>query len=77
VDEKPAFGRWMPIQNPPDEGRWVLVFDAQYRRERIAKLESDWLGGSWTTDEGSWMSTDQVSHWMPLPEPPAGGSSDA
>lgn len=56
----------------------VLVYRAKYKKLSIALYES-WYTDyeteqpvfSWKTDcsEG-WDITDEVTHWMPLPEPP-------
>ena len=64
-----AMGEWQPIETAPKDGTRVLVV------ERGTVSIADWFDGNgwepgacwWATDSGSLRD---VTHWMPLPEPP-------
>lgn len=72
---------WQPIESAP-RGRPVLVFSPANNRAFIALFNPD--GTSWVETEndmrlertgtfssgGGWFQPDEVTHWMPLPEPP-------
>lgn len=59
--------KWQPIETAPKDGTEVLTF-------RQAKLMAVAI---WFEEIGRWCVTDgcdivDVTHWMPLPEPPEG-----
>ena len=67
-----ARDRWIPVEERlPEEGVWVLVATHEvnslgyFRYAQMAYL----LGGEWHQVNGS------VSHWQPLPAPPAPASA--
>ena len=62
---------WIPVtERLPEKGEEVLVFDTRENWTGFARLRPDetWtaLGFDFPFDLG------EVTHWMPLPEPPKG-----
>lgn len=62
---------WQPIETAPRDGRRVLAWIDEPERSQIAfaKLwfyEDGTLGGGAEGFIGKW----NITHWMPLPEPP-------
>ena len=62
-----GLNRWIPVgERLPEEEQDVLVFTNE--GTHVAALDED---GVWCPSHGDgWMFPD-VTHWMPLPEPPA------
>lgn len=62
--------RWIPVtERLPEDGKYVLCFmrDEELTLFRILKWGSvDWR---WD-DDCEWHYETDVTHWMPLPEPP-------
>lgn len=64
LDEKQ---RWIPVEERlPDPGQTVTVCDV--REEWVGCFT--YVGGGEWTDNYICFSTSDVTHWMPLPEPP-------
>ena len=74
---------WQPIETAPKDGTWVLVFgnvcDESWREISVAVAQyTNELNGGTTEwhwqfawyDGGYYGIVDDVTHWMPLPEPP-------
>lgn len=60
--------QWMPISSAPKNGRRVLVFTTTYG-PFTAHFDKKWhIAGLWNPE--------LPTHWMPLPDPPAGQSED-
>ena len=70
--------RWIPVEERrPEYNVRVLVIDvyagegdefiAIWTREEYPDDPED---GCWIDDRGWWHAFDEVTHWMPLPEPP-------
>lgn len=68
--------RWIPVkERPPKYGVRVLVTDMYeeddctgiWTREEYPDDPED---GCWIDERGWWHAFDDVTHWMPLPEPP-------
>ena len=58
---------WQPIETAPkEEGVSILVWDAYFRKPVVVKLISD----NWWPGYGAEYRPKEVTHWMPLPEPP-------
>ena len=54
--------RWIPVtERLPEEYNRVLVYSKATRMGR---------GIDFINADGNWFSTQKVSHWMPLPQPP-------
>ena len=71
---------WQPIETAPRDGEMILVF------ERLSSAGTDpqghnyavayWCDDKWTSpdeipNKGSALDFYELTHWMPLPEPPA------
>lgn len=68
----PAYGEWVKTANRlPEEQKEVLIYLPEYDSVEIAALfEIPSMNlREWTQNEDAYM-LDEVSHWMPLPEPP-------
>ena len=69
--------QWQPIEAAPKDGTWLLAY--------IPRDAPHVLVLRWTTNtEGryaAWRDGEyycyEASHWMPLPDPPAGGGEAA
>ena len=69
--------KWIPVtERLPDEEGWYLVFTTPNRGYRsinkgqfIKGYEWDNFKPRWRGAGGTWTN---VTHWMPLPEPPKG-----
>ena len=64
---------WIPVtERLPEKGQEVLVFDTR----------ENWTGFAWLRPDETWtilgfdfhFDLGEVTHWMPLPEPPKGGN---
>ena len=68
----PAYGQWVSVKDRlPEEQKEVLIYLPEYDSVEMASLFT--IPGmnlrEWTQNEDAYM-LDEVSHWMPLPEPP-------
>lgn len=68
---------WQPIETAPKDGTSVIL--AAVRDGKYVVGEGLWEGDAWWwANEWGDYNTDQiemyrqVTHWMPLPDPPAG-----
>ena len=67
ADAQPA--TWIPVtERLPQIGRNVLMFSAKGRCAEGEFSGSGWWQFRW----GAWISEQEVTHWMPLPDPPGG-----
>ena len=68
--------KWISVEErlPPPETKIYLIASHSPDGEQIVKTSV------WAWDEigetGDWMNWNEVTHWMPLPEPPRGGMCD-
>lgn len=72
-------GEWICVKDRlPEIGQWVLVFDAADERGYMSvwTREEDEDGDCWSDGQGWWQPLAEVTHWMPLPEPPAEVATD-
>lgn len=59
--------KWIPVsERLPEEDSIVLAFLPEGGNLKPEVREMYFSGGEWLNDRGHW----DVSHWMPLPEPP-------
>jgi hypothetical protein len=58
--------RWISVKEPPKNGQRVLIWYRKGKAQDVA--ESRFANGGYI---GFWDS--EVTHWMPMPEPPRGG----
>ena len=60
-------GKWIPVtERLPERGVEVLVCDT---REDYVSIWEHMGDGLWFGNEVIW-ATEDITHWMPLPEPP-------
>lgn len=73
IDDANAINRWIPcIERLPETGVDVIVY-WQGLLIKIAHLMHDYL---WETSDGEYdLPAKDVTHWMPLPEPPGGADN--
>lgn len=78
----PAFGEWRPIATAPRDGTRILVvvrpseqWEAEVELARWAKprhaAEPCWMAADTGPNSSTIFGEGELSHWMPLPEPPA------
>ena len=66
---------WIPVEERrPEYNVRVLVIDV-YAGDGVAiwtreEYPDDPEDGCWIDERGWWHAFDEVTHWMPLPEPP-------
>lgn len=59
--------KWISVEDKlPEDRHWVLVFDTGYATPKKAKYKEE---GFFVFD-GSCENSVEITHWMPLPEPP-------
>jgi len=63
--------KWISVKERlPEMDEWVLI-DGPEVCKRIDPPSSNWKEGyAWKRIHESFYSPDDVTHWMPLPEPP-------
>jgi hypothetical protein len=68
-----AAPQWISTKDRlPEIGQWILVDGPEVVR-LIEPPSSNWKSAyAWETDHESFYAFGDVSHWMPLPEPPKG-----
>ena len=71
IDNGVTVQEWIPVtERLPEKGQEVLVFDTR----------ENWTGFAWLRPDETWTALGfdfpfdlgEVTHWMPLPEPPKG-----
>lgn len=70
--ENTTFPKWIPVaERLPDKSGYVLVCTRHefYKTPNIAKASFKKHNGGFYGQGGHWAN---VTHWMPLPEPPKG-----
>ena len=68
----PSYGQWVSVKDRlPEEQKEVLIYLPEYDSVEMAALfEIPSLNlKEWAQNEDAYM-LNEVSHWMPLPEPP-------
>ena len=72
---------WQPIETAPRDGTAVLGYIPSKRGAYLARQDvvpihwSGWGGGVWDNSTSGHHIVEEVTHWMPLPEPPGGGEA--
>lgn len=72
IARRGAAMQWMPIEEAPKDGRWILVASPGKEPETACWSESVWLKG-WYSGGGrsdSYGPSFKPTHWMPLLTPP-------
>ncbi len=69
---------WQPIETAPKDGKRIIVYCPKLDgpKENIVSYQRNGTNFPWRADEGNLLQRDQPTHWMPLPEPPAGDESE-
>ena len=74
--------KWQPIETAPKDGTDILIVTSRFQIVNVARWSEECDVGGFSTGPGwqvfecedGWYSIgftqDEVSHWMPLPEPP-------
>jgi hypothetical protein len=63
--------KWIPVtERLPEERHWVLVWHTGYGTAKKAKYKDEGL--PMFVLDGHCDNNGEVTHWMPLPEPPKG-----
>ena len=58
---------WQPIETAPRDGTHILVFNAPFGEVwQVSRRADQWV----CVDDEVLGDDNQVTHWMPLPEPP-------
>ena len=66
ADERQKAAGWISVKEQlPEENHAVLIY---YDKHMI---EAMFFDGDWGLPNGDWIMGHTVSHWMPLPPPPA------
>jgi uncharacterized protein DUF551 len=65
---------WQPIATAPEDGTFYLGTDGKFMM--VVNQPEGCARGRWGKRRGEWfgMATagaDELTHWMPLPEPPS------
>jgi len=68
---KAAAPQWISVKDRlPEIGEWVLIDGPEVCR-RIEPPSAFWKAEyAWNTDHESFYHPEDITHWMPLPEPP-------
>ena len=71
--------QWQPIETAPKDGTEVLLWlgQSQYPRSELGRWDVDSPYGPTWRCRAVHFSETLMSHWMPLPDPPAGGGEAA
>lgn len=67
-------GGWLPIETAPKDGTYIIGFCIASRSQVIVSWHED--RDAWLTETCAWFGKETLSHWTPLPTPPAGGSDE-
>lgn len=68
---------WQPMSTAPRDGTRVLVWSATERAYHVLSFDNSPPPG-WMSQAGDYVvfeDQESLSHWMPLPAPPRGGSA--
>jgi hypothetical protein len=59
--------RWIPVSErlPEDKNSWLIFFEKENGAYPGSYFNGDWYGS-----DGEIIPSSNVTHWMPLPEPP-------
>lgn len=62
---------WRPIETAPKDGTWILLYPRDGNGVICTGSWATWRDGDsgWAAG-GGWFEPDDVSHWVPLPDPP-------
>lgn len=71
---QPVVRAWHPSSEAPDSDRTVLIhcIGEEYDRDPLHLWLGYWIDFDWFTADGMVIDEGDVTHWMDLPEHPAG-----
>lgn len=77
VTDKNVGCKWIPVtERLPEEEGWYLVYTTPNREHKSINKAMFCKGYAWSNGEPYWRGAGghwaNVTHWMPLPEPPKG-----
>jgi uncharacterized low-complexity protein len=79
AETQPKCGEWISVKDrlPPDQGKKVLVANGHGYISVFALWKKEY-GNKWTwiDEQGHFKHTNDITHWMPLPEPPKEGDAE-
>lgn len=62
---------WQPIETAPKDGTEILLFvDAYVTGDTPQQVVGRWFRSGWQESYADEYAVCEVTHWMPLPEPP-------
>ncbi len=64
--------KWISVEDrlPPDKGKSILVANGHGYVRILAFWNKDDAGWKWIDQNGHFKHFNDITHWMPLPEPP-------
>jgi len=64
--------RWIPVtERLPENDQWALCFMKDKSFGTFSVFQWNYIDWQWN-DGNEWFDEKDVTHWMPLPEPPKG-----
>lgn len=64
--------KWVSVKERlPDNEQWVLCFMENEEFGKFRVFQWSYIDWQWN-DGNEWYDEEDVTHWMPLPEPPKG-----
>lgn len=67
--------KWIPCSDRmPEKHEEVLAYSPYWGKIVVAMWGGEFWLEQWTDDD---LEQSEITHWMPLPEPPEGGANDA
>lgn len=81
LEQKVAEFQWRPIKTAPKDGTYILLYrPAEDGRQKDAVREGKYhrygMNDTWRVRSGGVWDIDAPTHWMPMPNPPEGGSDE-
>lgn len=67
--------KWIPVSDPPKENGYYLCYvlaSAIGDKAKYEQMPLYWEDDVWLYRHNSYRMCRNVTHWMPLPEPPKG-----
>lgn len=72
--QEAAMPKWIPVtEQKPEKHKTILAYNPHYSNPYTCR----WDGRDWWLDGGFGVKLLEISHWMPLPEPPKEEDDDA
>lgn len=72
LDNQVSSSEWIPVaERLPENEQWVLCFMQNKDFGTFRVFQWSYIDWQWN-DGNEWYDEHDVTHWMPLPEPPKG-----